>query len=70
MTTMHMKNLSLRQKNYRRRKKLMDELRLAFEIQKTYPEEKLSEICKKLFQELNELETNKGDYLVKKWKKK
>lgn len=64
-----MKKNSIRQKNYRRRKKLMQEIRFAYEMQKTYPESTLKDLYKKLFEEIYELEDNKGDFHVQKWQK-
>lgn len=57
---MRMKKLSVRRKNLRKRNKLIQEIRFAFEMQKTYPEDTLREIYKKLMEELIFLENNKG----------
>lgn len=66
---MRMKKLSVRRKNLRKRDKLLKEIRFAFEMQKTYPEDTLKEIYKKLMEELIFLENNKGVLNVQSKKK-
>lgn len=61
---MRMKKQSVRRKNLRKRNKLIQDIRFAFEMQQTYPEDTLREIYKKLMEELIFLQNNKGVFNV------